>query len=281
MKAKVAIGLAVLAIIGMVAVKLFAPGSAPALANTKASLAPSLANHALVAQATGVPASTLNKIGIGLGVTPLTRLSGAASLTKAGLPRVVYVGAEYCPFCAAQRWALIGALSRFGTFSHLGLATSSSSDIYPSTRSFSFYGSSYASKYVSFTPVELTTSQIVGSTYQTLQKPTPTEVKLMHKFDAAPYIPQANAGAIPFLDIANHYLAVGSSYTPGLINGNTRAHIARDLQKSTSPVAEGVDGTANMITAAICQTTSQQPSSVCNSPAVQLASPNLTRGPLN
>ena len=65
------------------------------------------------------------------------------------------MGAEYCPYCAAERWAMAVALSRFGTFSNLRLIHSSSADIYPNTPTLSFYKSSYTSKYVQFTPVEM------------------------------------------------------------------------------------------------------------------------------
>jgi len=34
---------------------------------------------------------------------------------------VVYIGAEYCPYCAVERWPLIVALNRFGTLTNLGL----------------------------------------------------------------------------------------------------------------------------------------------------------------
>ena len=27
---------------------------------------------------------------------------------------VFFMGAEFCPFCAAERWAIVGALDRFG-----------------------------------------------------------------------------------------------------------------------------------------------------------------------
>ena len=37
------------------------------------------------------------------------------ALTEAGLPEMLYMGAEYCPFCAAERWAMVMALSKFGT----------------------------------------------------------------------------------------------------------------------------------------------------------------------
>ncbi len=38
------------------------------------------------------------------------------------------MGAEYCPFCAAQRWAMVNAFSRFGTFTGLTTTHSSSTD---------------------------------------------------------------------------------------------------------------------------------------------------------
>src|SRR5215831_18416432 len=80
----------------------------------------------LVNQTTSVPASVLNQVGDGGGqVTgkPIT-LNGGTPLTSGGKPEVLYMGAEYCPFCAAERWSMIVALSRFGTFS--GLATTHS-----------------------------------------------------------------------------------------------------------------------------------------------------------
>ncbi len=40
-----------------------------------------------------------------------------AAADRRGKPEVLFVGAEFCPFCAAERWPLIVALSRFGHFS--------------------------------------------------------------------------------------------------------------------------------------------------------------------
>ena len=44
------------------------------------------------------------------------------------LPVVFFYGAEFAPYAAAERWPLILALSRFGTFNQLGLMQSSSDD---------------------------------------------------------------------------------------------------------------------------------------------------------
>ena len=80
----------------------------------------------LVNQTTSVPASVLDQVGAGgsqVTAKPIT-LNGGTPLTSGGKPEVLYMGAEYCPFCAAERWSMIVALSRFGTFS--GLATTHS-----------------------------------------------------------------------------------------------------------------------------------------------------------
>ena len=62
----------------------------------------------------------------------LTKLPGTAITNgPTGKPFVVYVGAEYCPFCAAERWSVVMALARFGSFSNLHESTSSPSDTFP------------------------------------------------------------------------------------------------------------------------------------------------------
>ena len=100
-----------------------------------------------------VPTSTFNSVGRRQQTDPLTETKDQPPLTSGGLPRFVYVGAEYCPYCAVMRWSLVTALSRFGTFSKLE-ATTSSADYAP-IPTFSFVGSTYTSKYVVFTPYEI------------------------------------------------------------------------------------------------------------------------------
>ena len=71
------------------------------------------------------------------------------SLTQGGKPEVLFMGSEYCPYCAAQRWAMVSAVSRFGTFSGLTTTHSSSSDVDANTPTLTFYGSKYTSQYIS------------------------------------------------------------------------------------------------------------------------------------
>jgi hypothetical protein len=182
---------------------------------------------------------------------------------------MLYMGAEYCPYCGAARWAMIVALSRFGTFSGLSTVHSSSTDVDPNTPTWSFYKSTYTSKYLTFTPVEMTTNVPDSSSpsgYVTLQTPSAAQQALMNKYDVAPYTTQN--GAIPFIDFGNKYVSIGSPYDPGVLAGLSWSQIATDLKNPSSTVAQAVDGTANYITAAICKMTGNQPASACTS-AVQ------------
>jgi hypothetical protein len=215
----------------------------------------------VVADATSVPASTLAAVGAGSVTSPPTSISGP-SLTSGGKPEMVYIGAEYCPYCAFERWGMVVALSRFGTFSGLHTVHSSGTDVYPNTPTFSFYKSTYTSKYVTFSPVEQTTSVPDSSAplgYVPLQNPTPAEQALLTKYDSS--------GSIPFTDFGNKYMITGASASPQVLDGKSWATIASSLHNPSSPVAKAVDGTANYMTAALCKLTNDQPATVCT-PAV-------------
>jgi Domain of unknown function (DUF929) len=113
-----------------------------------ASAASEQASAAVLAGVTGVPATVFDQIGAGQVTTPPPTLSGQPALTDGGKPLVVYLGAEYCPYYAAERWAMVAALSRFGRFTNLGQTHSSSTDIYPNMPTLSFHGATYTSQYL-------------------------------------------------------------------------------------------------------------------------------------
>jgi hypothetical protein len=209
---------------------------------------------------TSINPQTFTAVGVPSAVSSaVTTGKGTAALTSDGKPEILYVGAEFCPFCAAQRWPLVVALSRFGTFSGLHATHSSTSDLYPGTNTFSFYGSTYTSSVIDFVPVEEQTNQIVGNTYGTLQTPTAAENAVVAKFDVAPYT--SEPGSIPFLDVGNKYITVGASYTPQVLQGLSMQQIAAQLNNKNSAVAIAIDGEANQITAEITALTGVQPSS--------------------
>ena len=118
----------------------------------------------MVDKVTEVPAATLDTIGKGkVGRAADADDRPAAVLKADGKPLVFYMGAEYCPYCAAERWSMIIALSRFGTFSNLGQTFSSSTDVDPNTPTFSFHGATYTSKYLTFQAKELQSNEQTGN----------------------------------------------------------------------------------------------------------------------
>jgi hypothetical protein len=253
------IGAVVLVIVVLVVVKLTAgssPTPAPAAA---ADPAPTEVTNGV----TTVPASVLDKIGLGKVDSLPKPVTGQPALAADGKPLIVYIGAEYCPYCAAQRWGVAVALSRFGSFSNLGTTTSASDDTFPNTATLSFHGTGYTSAYISFQGVETQTNQ-----KSTLDTPTTQQTQLMQTYDAAPYVSSDEAGSIPFIDIANKYVSAGSYFSPSLLAGKNATDIATALSDPTSAIAQAVDGSANVITAAICDATGGQPGEVCGSAGV-------------
>src|SRR5215469_3686009 len=195
----------------------------------------------VINQTTSVPAATLDKVGGGAtypnAIRPIT--GNQQPLTSGGKPEMLYVGAEYCPYCAAERWAMVVALSRFGTFSGLAAIRSAAKDgagraePYPNTPTWTFLNTHFTSTYLTFTSVELNTNIPDPATggYTTLQTPTAEQEALLARYDAA------SNGAIPFIDYGNRYLTVGASYDrPG---GTAGANLAPDRRRPAQPGKPG------------------------------------------
>ena len=197
--------------------------------------------------------------------TPLSAGSGT-TLTSAGKPEMLYIGAEFCPYCAAMRWSMAIALSRFGDFTTpLQGIHSSPTDTDPNTATLTFYKTGYASKYLKFTPVEnLTVS------HSSLQSLTSEQNALWAKYE-----PDPNTRGYPFIDFGNKLVLKGPIYNPAVLAGKSWSQIAAALHDPSSPVTQNVVGAANYVTGAICKMTSNQPSDVCSSPAVTAVQGNL------
>lgn len=249
-------GLGLVVVIALIAAVLSGGDSDPA----PTTLAPDAAADA-VRRVTGVDPAALDAVGVGTVNGPAAVVQGTP-LRVDGKPEVLYIGAEFCPFCAAQRWGLIVALSRFGTFDGLEVSRSSSTDVFPDTPTFTFHGSSFTSDVVAFTAVETATNEPDGNGgYQPLDTPTPEQIAVVQELN-----PQ---GGIPFIDFAGEFAISGASFDPEVLQGKSAAEVAAELTDPSSPVAASVLGTANMMTATICQLTGGQPVAVCTSPAVQ------------
>lgn len=147
----------------------------------------------VAAKATSIPASVFSAVGKG-STGGLPKKIDAPPSPSGAKPNVLYIGAEYYPYCATERWPLVLALSRFGTFSHLSLTHSSSDDVYPDTQTFSFHGSTYQSQYLSFEAVEEKTNQLVGDDYGRLDTPTAEQQRIFTTYNAPRTCPPVRPG---------------------------------------------------------------------------------------
>jgi thiol-disulfide isomerase/thioredoxin len=240
----------------------------PAAANSSDASSPAgtALPASVVKDVTAVPASTLTSVAAGTAdPKSVTTVSSAKPLTSGGKPEVLYIGAQYCPYCATERWALAVALSRFGTFTGLsGIHSAGGQEVYPHTATLNFYKAKYASKYLTFTPVEQETVS-----EKPLEKLTSAQNALITKYDAPPYVSSSDEGAIPFIDFGGKYFVHGAQYDPQVLSGQSWAQVAASLKDPSSAIAKGADGAANMITATICKTTNNQPSNVCTTPTIK------------
>ncbi|GCE17497.1 DUF929 family protein [Dictyobacter kobayashii] len=174
-----------------------------------------------------------------------------------GKPEVFYMGGEFCPYCGAQRWAMIVALSKFGSFQKpLTPIVSSESNV----PTYSFYQSSYKSDYIDFVPVEVSDNQ---ASPQPLEKLTPQQEQLVKTYDAPPYTSAQSAGSFPFLSIASQFVSAGAYYSPDLLVGHSFDDILNQIQDPTTDISRSVLGSANYLIAQICKTTNNQPGNVC------------------
>jgi Domain of unknown function (DUF929) len=250
----------------------------------------------VVNDVTGVPTSVTDKVAGGgipsamfvaattpSEVTSMAQTDGSyfatvngPALTQNGKPEVLFLGAEYCPFCAAQRWAMVNAFSRFGTFSGLTTTHSSSTDTDANTPTLTFYGSTFTSQYISLVTVELEHNYRIGNSsntsvaYAPLQTPTAAEQKDMTAYDPS--------GAIPFIDFGNKYSQVGNltPLIPTMLDGLTWQQVATDMSNPSSSVGQAIIANANYETAAICTLTNNQPATACT-PTIQKLETTLAK----
>ena len=238
----------------------------------------------VVKDVTTVPDSAWNKVGVtsSIPVAKPTVVTGQPPMTINGKsPAMLYYGAEYCPYCAAERWAMAASLARFGTWSNLQTTASSLSDVDAGTHTLSFHGASLDSPYIHFQGIEQYTNiPVAGSTgqYTNLQNPTKAEAAILAKYSSSKYLPNGSTSggiSFPFVDINNGLMFSGASYDPQILANLSWSDIAGGLSDPTNPVTQAILATGNYMSAGICKASNGQPGSVCQSPGVQAAAKAL------
>jgi Domain of unknown function (DUF929) len=192
----------------------------------------------------------------GAQLLPAQALHGAA-LAEGGKPELLYIGAESCGPCAAERWAMVVGLSQFGTFNNL--AQTSSAVATGSLATFSFFGSTFSSRYLTFTAVETTTNQPRRSSYQKLESPTAAQSSLWTSVSGG-------HPTLPFIDFGGKYLLNASQYRDTSMEGLSFTAVA-DAVGSSNILGTAIDASAAAFVKYLCGVTGQQPATTCQAVA--------------
>jgi hypothetical protein len=193
---------------------------------------------------------------------PPKSITGAALTGASGKPEVLYIGAEFCPYCGVTRWPLAIALSRFGTFTGLQTTYSAADDTAgPNTPTLDFRNASYKSNYIDFDGIEYEDgAQKVIGTLTTAQQTLFQNV---------------GGGAFPFIDFGGKWVQSGASYPTATLAGLTPDAVAAQITNSSGKIGSTIQASADVFTAAICEMDGGKPASVCSSTAVVTATTAL------
>jgi thiol-disulfide isomerase/thioredoxin len=201
-----------------------------------------------------VPASSPQPAGAASVALGQVRRESGEPLLDGGRPLVFFMGAEWCPFCASERWALVEATSRFGKWSGLReLHSRSGQDFFPSLPTYDLSRATYTSDYLSLRHIEVAT--VDGDP---LQKLGAFEERLVDGYD--------KLGSVPFLFAAgpSGRYTVELAYSPGLLEGQSFAALRAGVAaEAPTPAVEAIGGEADALTALICKLDGRQPASVC------------------
>jgi len=266
-----ALGLIIVAIVLLGALVVVRDNSGPGSTSTVETFNP--ASSSLVSSLASVPSSVYDTVGVTSPTIPVTPLVAAghnapvwlASVNGGHLPVVFFYGAEFAPYAAAERWPLILALSRFGTFNQLGLMQSSSTTAFANVSTFTFWKASYVSHHVDLQSVERYSAlNPTGARYLGLQTPDARQSAAIASYGTS-------ATTFPLLDVANRYVLDGSGFSPAVLAGVSQDQIAGFLSSPAAPLTQAVIAAANEITAAICSVDGNKPDAVCESRGVLAA----------
>jgi hypothetical protein len=268
----IALALIIVAICLLGALVLVRDNSGPDTTSTVETFSP--APSSLVTTVSSVPGPVYDAIGVSSPDNPVQAPQATAASTPTWqaatggaepLPVVFFYGAEFAPYAAVQRWPLVLALSRFGTFTQIGVMQSSATTAFANLSTFTFWNVHYASKYLVLEPVERYSSlNPTGGRYLRLERPNARQAAAITTYGAS-------ANTFALLDVANRYVLNGASFAPGVLAGLSQSQIAGNLATPASPLAQAVVTAANEITASICAVDGDKPDAVCDSKGVVAA----------
>jgi hypothetical protein len=152
---------------------------------------------------------------------------------------VYYLGAGFCPWCAAERWSIVEALRYFGTWEGLKPDRSAErNEPYLNLPTYNFHGASFKSEHVEFVGKEFQ-----DRNFQDLERFTETDNKIIDNYNLQ--------GVIPFVFVAGKYVRIGSGPKPQQLDGLSHDDVKRRLESKDTELARAIYDEANSIAALI------------------------------
>lgn len=176
---------------------------------------------------------------------------------ESGKSLVYFMGAGFCPYCAAERWAIIKALERFGQWEGVTEDRSAGHDEkYLNVPTFNLARAKYSSEHVEFLGKET-----ADRNFEPLQELEDSDFEILDMYNPDQMI--------PFLLVDGQYMQVGAGFSPELIQNMSHEEVQSELGKKESSLGKAIRGEIDNICALICKSIGGK-SEVCNSYSVKM-----------
>jgi hypothetical protein len=152
---------------------------------------------------------------------------------------VYYLGAGFCPWCAAERWSIIEALKHFGTWGTLKPDKSADkNEPFLNLPTYNFSGVKFESDVVEFVGKEFQ-----DRNFQDVDHFTDSDNAIIDNYNLQ--------GVIPFTFIGGKFVRIGSGPKPEQFVGLTHDDVKKQLENKDTSLAKAIEEEANYIAALI------------------------------
>lgn len=160
---------------------------------------------------------------------------------SSGKSLVYFMGAGFCPFCAAERWAIVMALERFGKWEGIVEDKSAGQDEkYLNVPTFNLARARYSSEHIEFAGKET-----ADRNFEPLQELDDSDFEILDMYNPDQMI--------PFLLVDGQYMQVGTGFSPEMIQNMSHEQVRTELSNPESVIGKAIREEIDNITALACK----------------------------